>query len=91
MEEYRYFLLLNLINRVNEIRNAASGSTYPEISKGRFKQLSISIPPKKELKWFDGMVSPLFDQMRTLERQNSRLSQARDLLLPRLMDGRVAV
>ena len=36
-EEMRMYLLFNLMSRVAEIRSNAKGTTYPEISKGRFR------------------------------------------------------
>jgi putative transcriptional regulator len=37
------------------------------------------------------VVDPILDQVDLLESQNSALSKARDLLLPKLMNGEVAV
>jgi len=37
----RMWLLFNLMNRVEEIRSNAKGTTYPEISKGRFRDMNI--------------------------------------------------
>jgi type I restriction enzyme, S subunit len=34
---------------------------------------------------------PLFKQIGNLDQQNQKLAQARDLLLPRLMNGEIAV
>jgi type I restriction enzyme S subunit len=33
------YLLFNLLSRVNEIRSNAKGTTYPEISKDRFREM----------------------------------------------------
>ncbi len=40
---------------------------------------------------FEGFSDPLFRQVATLMEQNERLRAARDLLLPRLMSGEIAV
>ena len=40
---------------------------------------------------FDDIAKPMHNQIHLLGKENERLSQARDLLLPRVMDGRVAV
>lgn len=40
---------------------------------------------------FEDAVTPMFKHKQTLEEQNQRLAQARDLLLPRLMSGELAV
>ena len=40
---------------------------------------------------FDEYTTPIFEQIETLEKQNNKLRAARDLLLPRLMNGEIAV
>jgi len=46
---------------------------------------------QKILRLFEETVSPLHQQMELLKRQNTSLAIARDLLLPKLMNGEVAV
>ena len=90
-EEIRLYLLFNLINRVHEIRSNAKGTTYPEISKGRFREMDVVIPDRTIANEFSCKVSEVIDQVRCLKRSTSALTQARDILLPRLMSGKVAV
>jgi type I restriction enzyme S subunit len=40
---------------------------------------------------FGDLSHPLFEQIANLEMQNRKLKAARDLLLPRLMSGEIAV
>ena len=90
-EEIRLYLLFNLINRVPEIRSNALGTTYPEISKGRFREMDVVIPKRAVATEFSCTASEVIDQVRCLKRSTSALIQARDILLPRLMSGEVAV
>ncbi|MBO6506798.1 MAG: restriction endonuclease subunit S [Kordiimonadaceae bacterium] len=90
-EVLRYYLLFNLIHRVEEIRAHAGGSTYAEISKSKFRALPVTIPTNELLEDFDERIRPILDQVRCLKKQMESLAQARDLLLPRLMDGRLGV
>ena len=89
-ERLRMYLLFNLMNRVAEIRGNAKGTTYPEISKGRFRGMDIVIPEATLLQEFSNTVSDIIRQVRLLKHSTLRLSQARDLLLPRLMNGEIA-
>jgi type I restriction enzyme, S subunit len=82
---YSKFLLFQLLDRVEEIRNLASGSTYPEVSRGRFREFLIAVPPQLVAAEFEERAQPLFDQIHVLKRQIQQLKLARDLLLPRLM------
>lgn len=51
----------------------------------------ITIPKETELKAFTEKVKPIFTLISTLGEQNSKLREARDILLPRLMSGEVEV
>lgn len=90
-ENYRMYFLHNLMCRVEEIRSHAGGSTYQEINKTRFRNLDIVIPSKILLQQFQEQSYKILQQVRLLNKQVAKLSQARDLLLPRLMNGEIAV
>lgn len=85
------YLLFHLGDRVEEIRAMGSGSTYPEVSRGKFREFEVLIPKHALLSAFDEQVSELLKQIRILKRQNQGLQAARDLLLPRLMSGAISV
>ena len=87
----RMYLLLNLMHRVEEIRSHAGGATYKEINKAKFKALQVVMPDRILLREFEEQTSVLHAQVRTLHTMNRKLAQARDLLLPRLMNGEIAV
>ena len=87
----RMYLLFNLMQRVEEIRSHAGGATYKEINKAKFKALYVVMPDSTLLREFEGQTSGLHEQVRTLHSMNQKLAQARDLLLPRLMNGEIAV
>jgi type I restriction enzyme S subunit len=83
------YLLHNLLHRVEEIRSHAGGATYKEISKGKFRALPVVMPEASLLREFEEQASEMHRQVRALHRMNQKLAQARDLLLPRLMNGEV--
>jgi len=90
-EQFMMYLLFNLMNRVEEIRSNAKGTTYPEISKGRFRDMDIIMPTSTLLTDFNELAWDLIRQVRILKKSTGKLEKARDLLLPRLMNGEVAV
>ena len=51
----------------------------------------LTSPPVQLRRLFNEAVEPMFSQRTTLEIHNEKLAQARDLLLPRLMNGEVSV
>ena len=87
----RMYFLHNLMHRVEEIRSVAGGATYREINKGKFRVLPVVLPEESLLREFEDQASTLHTQVRGLHTMNQRLSQARDLLLPRLMNGEITV
>ena len=56
-----------------------------------FDKFLILVPPHMLLKLFTDFVSSDFRQIKVLYAQNQKLRDARDLLLPRLMSGVLAV
>lgn len=85
------YLLFHLSARVEEIRAMGSGSTYPEVSRGKFREFEVLLPGATLALTFDEQVSQLLNQIRILKQQNQKLRTARDLLLPRLMSGEITV
>ena len=90
-EKLRMYLLFNLMNRVSEIRRNAKGTTYPEISKGHFRAMDVVVPEGMLMEKFSGIASDIIRQVRCLKRSTRRLTEARDLLLPRFMSGQMTI
>lgn len=70
-------------NSANGINNFAFETFIDEVK--------ITIPKETELKAFTEKVKPLFTLISTLGEQNSKLREARDILLPKLMNGQIEV
>ena len=85
------YLLYNLLNRVDEIRGKAGGSTYLEISKKTFRDFEIVVPDIHVLTLFQTTTEKLIERMRILSKLILELQQARNRLLPKLMSGEVEV
>lgn len=88
---FKMYLLHNLKSRVALINHLASGATFKEINKTTFKGISIIVPPDELLKKFEVLSYNFFQHTRLLLKQNQKLAEARDLLLPRLMSGEIEV
>jgi type I restriction enzyme S subunit len=83
------YMFLWLKINMDIVKNAASGSTFIEISKKVFKELDIVIPELDILRDFDQKIKPLFEKIKNNSEQIQTLAQTRDTLLPRLMKGEV--
>ena len=73
------------------IANRAKGSTMPNLSAGALKSVPVLVPTRVLQDFYSEQVEPLCEMRETLEEQNHKLRAARDLLLPRLMSGEIAV
>lgn len=67
------------------------GSKMPRADWKLMKQYPIALPPAGLLNTFNVVIASIVDQLKTLTFQNQQLRAARDLLLPRLMSGEIAV
>ena len=90
-EKTCFYLLYNLMYRVEEIRGKATGSTFLEITKKNFRELSILTPDTSILHQFNEVVTPIIKQMEVLTKAIKMLQEARDRLLPKLMNGEIEV
>ena len=73
------------------IANLNANTAQPGVSQGKLKTLSFVQPARVVTSVFNENVEPIVRQIFLLARENQRLTKARDLLLPRLMSGEVAV
>lgn len=75
----------------NYIQSRIGGAAQPNANAKVLSGAEILVPPARIQRDFHEFVEPLIDQRETLEIQNQKLRAARDLLLPRLMSGEIAV
>lgn len=67
------------------------GAIFAAITKKDLHEVKFQQPSENVVSAFMDYVSPIDEQIDILHRSNSRLSEARDLLLPRLMNGEIEV
>lgn len=76
---------------VGYLENHARGAAYPAVVASDFERAEVLAPRPALLSEFDSAAEPFLAQANTLRSQNQKLRAARDLLLPRLMNGEIAV
>ena len=77
--------------RENAIKSMVGSSGRQRVQPNCFHRYLVPVPPDLIAKVFVEAVEPMFEQISRLDQQNQKLAQARDLLLPRLMNGEIAV
>ena len=83
-ELYLFFSLTN-------IKSIVTGAVQQKVSQQNLKKVPAIIPSKEALGAFDGIIQPIFAQIRNLRDENVNLAQLRDALLPKLMSGELDV
>ncbi|WP_256858076.1 hypothetical protein [Burkholderia cenocepacia] len=76
---------------LGEIKSRASGTTFPEISKGAFRPILAIVPSAVVVQAFESFAACLFDLIEVNVRQRFSLEEMRNYLLPRLLSGAVKV
>ena len=71
--------------------NLAYGTAQLNLSPILAGKLKVALPPAPLRKQFNDSVSTLFEQRQVLIEENNNLVKQRDLLLPRLMSGKLEV
>lgn len=67
------------------------GSKMPRADWNQMQQYAVPLPPDGLLSNFNSSIKLIVEQMKTLTFSNEKLQAARNLLLPRLMSGEIAV
>lgn len=82
LHQKEFFAVMQILNR-----NAAQ----PGLSRSDVERIKIVVPPSKIVELFDLQVERMLKVIFSLAKQNSLLARQRDLLLPRLMSGKLEV
>lgn len=72
-------------------KTVREGSKMPRADEKVLLGYSVPKPPEGLLSVFNNSIMPITQQCKTLALQNRALAQARDIFLPRLMNGEIAV
>ncbi len=89
--EFVYCLARTYAFREDAIKSMIGSSGRQRVQESCFDKFLVLIAPRTLLDVFTDAARPMFRQVKTLHSQNQKLRAARDLLLPRLMSGEIAV
>ena len=86
-----YFIYNLLKSKSAEIRNMQKGTAQPHVHASDLMQLGMFTPCIEDVSKFETLVSPMYDDLRRLQKESRALASMRDALLPRLMSGEIDV
>lgn len=87
--EWAYFTFKALKQTI--LAFGATGATMTNLSKGKFAGIKPIVPPEGLRLAFHEIVSPIFDEIKTLMLTNDNLTETKNRLLPRLISGKLSV
>lgn len=81
-----YYTLKNM-----DLEKFNAGAGVPSLNRNHLTGIKINVPDAPLQKRFDEQVGPIHEQKEQLVKMNEALRQTRDLLLPRLISGKLSV
>ena len=89
-KEYRFYNYFLMREKSELIKTMASGGTATlNLNKGQFEKIKINMPGQQTLMEFDESVKFIFEKLELNLREADNLIQLRDLILPRLIYGKI--
>ena len=88
--EFLYVLLLSDVFQ-SYVKVHAQGGVQQGIRMASLKEYKLATPDSRFLRLFDKIIIPIISQIKENDKENDRLAELRDTLLPRLMSGELKV
>lgn len=73
------------------ISNLQCGAAQPHVYPKNINRLCVLIPTEELIHRYNDFVNPYYDEIKILNQHNQLLAKQRDMLLPRLMSGKLKV
>jgi type I restriction enzyme S subunit len=90
-KNFHNWLYFSLIEKIPDFINLSNGATMQHIKKSAMGLVYLPVPPKKVYEEFQKETDPILNMVVNLYHQNTKLREARDILLPKLMNGQIEV
>ena len=88
---YYFLCYLKSEKTLQHIEKCLAGSTQKYISLGELRKMPIYSPATDEIREFNYLVKPMFEEIVSRTYENALLAEMRDTLLPKLMSGEIDV
>lgn len=83
---HNWYFLFYMLNNQNFINSDAA---VPGLNRNQAYSTKLFLPPQDLINQFENLITPLFDQIKILQEQIDILTKTRNLLLPRLISGKL--
>ena len=85
---YLFFCLKDLEHSTT---SKSAGTIMQNVNQDTLKRMSLVMPDESLISYFNKVISPIFQKLNNNLKENQKLSELRDWLLPMLMNGQVKV
>lgn len=84
--KYLYFFWED---KLDYLKNISTGAATKFLTLKILNDIDVPLPNRKVMEEFENLTDPIFKLKAILVEQNSKLREARDILLPKLMNGQI--
>jgi type I restriction enzyme, S subunit len=85
------YLAASYQSNIERLAHLADGAAYPAVRPEVVRATEVALVGESLLKAFCAVTAPLIDRMEANKKESQTLAASRDLLLPRLMSGKIRV
>lgn len=82
---------LHLLLKNTNMQSIVTGAAQPKISQKRLLNKKVIVPDSKIIQLFSERIDPIYKMIRYISESNRNIEKQRELLLPRLMSGKLEV
>lgn len=94
INEYNYLKVIKLLlieEILETLLQQRTGAARDFFRASFLNELEVRVPPEKSGRELNSTLENYFNQINLLQKQNTKLREARDILLPKLMNGQIEV
>ena len=91
LDGHQNFLLIQMKDKFSVEDSIGGGTIFNAVTKKDMESIMLLNPPTSVVEQFESVAALLAELVANLSRQNQVLTNARDLLLPRLVSGELDV
>lgn len=86
-----YFVFLVMQKPIRELNTSIVGTTVAHLGDSHLKEIKVIVPDEPMLSKINGVLDSIFKQEINLKVRNQNLKTQRDMLLPKLISGKIEV
>ncbi len=90
-KNFQTFQFCQLKNHFYQEDMIGGGTIFTSVTRKQLESQKMPVPSDNVISAFEKIVKPIDKQIENLFRQNQKLKEARDILLPRLMNGSIEI